>query len=339
MSLLATQGIGIFNDRHFVIDQHENVARLCAKKGTHVATWEILEEWATLPQAATLLGQVLQPGGRPISEWVSAIPGGSPWQPLATDWLLTMGLDLRLLSKDREARNEASYRPMYLRRLPSLPSVDAASVAEEMWHLLEPAPPLSFGQLDRHLLRLTIETALQSTRGASVLRDPVQLAPLMQRVVDACVDPGMTKLWSEFLLRSTTTGETDDPTIISLGRTVRQVTDPDHHVAVMARALLLLRVASGATRQMLQDSGIGFEHLGFWWHPYGVGRGLWDAPPLASDLTDGWADFREALEDLRIWLDESAASNPSYKSLLSNVPQSMTTLTNMELVGLWSLAS
>jgi hypothetical protein len=230
---------------------------------------------------------------------------------------------------------------MYLRQLISLPSENAAAVAEEMWQLLEPAPPLSFGQLDRHLLRLTVEDALRNTYSKRVLRDPVQVERLMQQMfLDMPRAPsGLPNLWTEFLLRSTASNETADPKIIDLGRTVRQVTDPDHHVAVMARALLLLRVASGATRKMLTDSGIGFEHLEFWWHPYGVGRGLWDIPPMASELTDGWADFSEALEDLRNWLDESTASNASYRSLLANVPQTMTTLTNMELVGLWSLAS
>jgi hypothetical protein len=339
MSLLGTQGIGIFSNRHFVIKQDGAVVRLCTNKRTHVATWEVLEAWANLPRAAELLGKVLRPGGRPMSEWVSAIPGGVSWQPLATDWLVTMGLDLRLLSKDREARNEASYRPMYLRQCASLPSMDAASVAEEMWHLLEPAPPLSFGQLDRHLLRLTLEAAVKSTQDTGFLGDPLKFSPLVQGMVNACVESDLRHLWTGFLERSTVSGEADDPRTITLARKVREVTDPDHHVAVMARALLLLRVASGATRQLLMDSGIGFERLGFWWHPYGVGRGLWDVPPMASELTNGWADFQAALEDLRGWLDRGVTSDTSYRNLLADVPQTMTTLTNMELVGLWSLAS
>ena len=337
MALLATQGIGIFNDRHFVVDQNAAVTRLCVKKGTHQATWEFLEAWANLPQASTLLGNVLQPGGRPMSEWVAALPGGASWKPLATDWLLTMGLDLRFLSDDRDARNEASYRPMYLRQLAALPSTDAASVAEEMWHLLEPAPPLSFGQLDRHLLRLSLEGAVRSTRGPRSLRNAAQLARLLRTAVDACVDSeSEAALWTTFLLRS---DEPDDPKPMSLARQVRQVWEPDHHVAVMARALLLLRVASGATRQLFVDSGIGFEHLEFWWHPYGEGHGLWDAPPTVTELTDGWADFEAVLQNVRAWLDGSATLDASYRRLLAEVPRSMTTLTNMELVGLWSLAS
>ena len=215
MALLATQGIGIFNDRHFVVDQNAAVTRLCVKKGTHQATWEFLEAWANLPQASTLLGNVLQPGGRPMSEWVAALPGGASWKPLATDWLLTMGLDLRFLSDDRDARNEASYRPMYLRQLAALPSTDAASVAEEMWHLLEPAPPLSFGQLDRHLLRLSLEGAVRSTRGPRSLRNAAQLARLLRTAVDACVDSeSEAALWTTFLLRS---DEPDDPRTDVLG--------------------------------------------------------------------------------------------------------------------------
>lgn len=337
IALLATQGIGIFNDRHFVIDQNAAVTRLCTKKGTHRATWEVLEAWASLPQASTALGNVLLPGGRPMSDWIASLPGGASWQPLATDWLLTMGLDLRFLSDDRDARNEASYRPMYLRQLTSLPSPEAASVAEEMWHLLEPAPPLSFDRLDRHLLRLSLEGAVRSTRGPRTLRNAPQFARLVEAAVRACVDSGsQAGLWTSFLLRS---DEPDDPRTLSLAREVRQVWEPDHHVAVMARALLLLRVASGATRQLLADSGIGFDRLAFWWGPYGEGRGLWDETPAATELTNGWADFEAVLQDIRAWLDGSATSDLSYRRLLTEVPRSMTTLTNMELVGLWSLAS
>jgi hypothetical protein len=272
-----------------------------------------------------------------MAEWIAALPGGATWQPLAEDWLLTMGLDLQFLSDDRNARNEASYRPMYLRQLTSLPSKEAAAVAEEMWHLLEPAPPLSFGQLDRHLLRLSLEGAVRSTRGVRTLRKSAQLSPLLRAAVDGCVDSeSEAALWTAFLLRS---DEPDDPRTVALARKARRVWDHDHHVAVMARALLLLRVASGATRQLLVDSGIRFEHLQFWWHPYGQGHGLWDEPPAAAELTDGWADFEAVLQDIRAWLDGSATSDASYWRLMTEVPRSMTTLTNMELVGLWSLAS
>ena len=274
MSLLASQGVLVLNQQHFIVDSRGSVSHL-KRGGTHEVAWDALEEWAGLRQTSSFLGDILRPADKSLNDWIKAMPNGASWQPIATDWLRKLGLDLQLLSSDRRSRNEASYRPSRLNQRASLTSETAATAVREIWSLLEPAPPLSFGELDRYLLRLTIETAFKATEGNSPAASKRKFGSVVESVVSSNVTGANVALWEQFLKRQL---DPDDPGIIDLVRlkqrprapsnAERDMRRPDHHLSVMARALLLLRVASGATRQMLVDAGINLDHLEFWWQRF-----------------------------------------------------------------------
>lgn len=343
MALLASQGVAVLNRHHFVIDENGSTT-LLKQGGTHEVAWEVLEAWSGLSHASDLLGDVLKPAGHSLTHWINAIPNGASWRPISTDWMLKLGLDLRLLSNDRNARNEASYRPTRLNQRASLTSVEAVTAAREIWSLLEPAQSITFGEIDRHLLRLTLETAFESIEGASSVRNKQKFAEVVSSVVASKFAGAEATLWERFLRREL---DPCDPGIIDLVRLKQkspapldadiQVRCSDHHLSVMARALLLLRVASGGTRRMIVDAGIDFDQLAFWWHDYGTERGLWKKAPAAAHITDGWADTEAVLTDIDEWLDR--APPRTYRDLLTELPSTMTSLTNLEMVGLWSLAS
>jgi hypothetical protein len=48
LSLLASEGVGLFQDQHFAIDAPNSVVRLQISKTTHQAVWNCLEGWAKL---------------------------------------------------------------------------------------------------------------------------------------------------------------------------------------------------------------------------------------------------------------------------------------------------
>lgn len=333
MSLLATQGVGIFNERHFVIDE-DSAASLLTKASTHTAAWDVLEAWGDSPVAADVLAAILMPAGRAISDWVAALPAGSSWQPIATDWLSHIGLDLRVLSDDRDARNEASYRPTHLQARQGLSCTDAVSIAREMWALLQPEPSLPFTELDRYLLRRTLEQAFfaveESTHRQAPRRFERAIATALQEI-----DPGLSSPeWDRFLRR---VDDSNDPPIMRASDTRPAVSSPYHHVSVMARALMLLRVASGTVRHMLIEAGVGLGSLSFWWEPYGRERGLWTIPPLSSELMDGWADTELTLREVDEWIDQGREG--TYREMWTSLPNPVTDLASLEKVGLWSLAA
>lgn len=335
MALLATQGIAIFDRRHFILDSRGRVQRI-AGAGTHTAAWELLEAWADLESAADVISEILVPGGQPIRDWLASLPQGASWQPIASQWLKEIGLDLELFGKqDHDARNEASYRPNYLTRRPVLASAEAVRTTRELWKLLEPSPPLTFGQLDRHLLRRTLEIAFLSVRGRSARQAPARFKEQVEQAVASCVADREAPLWARFLCRI---DEADDPEILTLAARKPSQSRPDYHVSMMGRALLLLRVASGTTSRLLREAGVGLDSLSFWWRPYGEGLGLWDDPaPSVAELTDGWADVEAVLDDMEHRL--ATGEMASYRGVVTAMPRPFASLPSLEMVGVWSLAA
>jgi hypothetical protein len=334
MSLLATQGVGVFRWKHVCVDA-TGVPHQVHSKGTHTAAWDLLEQWAGLPVAADLLGRVLSPAGVSIADWLKALPSGASWQPIATQWLRRLGMDLEVFSTDdHDARNEASYRPNYIRPRSRLPSDSAVQAAVSMWRLLEPSPPLAFAELDRYLLRKSLETAFEAVRGKTVRQARGDFKRQVDAAVAAHIGGPEGDIWRRFLRRE---DQPEDPSVLGLAEAVPRPARPDYHVSMISRALLLLRVASGATRLLLSDAGVGLQSLSFWWSAYGVELGLWEEPaPEVSRLTDGWADTEAILDDIETYL---ADGNVSYHSIISDLPQSFAALGRLEMVGVWSLAA
>lgn len=333
-ALLATAGIGVFNDPHVVVDSAGSVVRLSGH-GTHVMMWLAIEHWANSTDAADVLGKALAPASVPMDIWLGNMPGGSAWRPIGKSWLLSLGLDLKYLAQDREARNRASYRPSHLPEArATLGAPAAARFGVDLWSLLEPTTYRAFDRLDLHFLRQTLEVAFRSVRD----RSPRQAPQLFKRDIDATVASTLgsgvpADAVRRFLLRET---EPDDAGLLKAALGGSDYREAQHHVYVMARAALLLRIATGATRAMLHDAGILFTDVKFWWEDIGRSRGLWDQTPDALDLPDLWADVADALSALEGWL---IAPGSSYMRLRSDCADSLAVLGGAEIIGLWGLAS
>jgi hypothetical protein len=104
----------------------------------------------------------------------------------------------------------------------------------------------------------------------------------------------------------------------------------------MSRASLLLRVATGATKSLLEDAGIAFEDVAFWWGRVGGSRGLWDEVPEVEALPDLWASVDEALRTVTAWVD---GRGESHMELRAGCAGPLAVLGDAEIVGIWGLAS
>lgn len=334
MSLLATRGIGVFDRHHFVLNAAGQTAML-AKRGTHEAAWLYLEEWAQSPDGSAVLGAVIRPEGYALEDWVRALPGSPAWAPLGQDWLLTLGLDLRRLAEDRAARNQASYRPTSLSGTRYLQPGDAASFVLEFVELLEPQAPGSFGQLDAHFLRISLESAFRAATNDTPRQAPLQFHNAMQAVVATTMleAPAGANLL-QFLRRKVVA---DDPALIAEARRNDLPPHPRHHLQAMCRAALLLRIATGAVTHLLQVSGLTFTMASPWWGPLGEVRGLWDTPPAPQNIIDVWLDVAAGLDDLRDWQENQVA--PTYRSFIDDCAQPLTRVTCLDGLALVGIAS
>jgi hypothetical protein len=304
LSLLASEGIGIFSRQHFVVTAAGHCVELPvsprspgrrggADLGTHQITWLTLDYWASLQRSTDLLAEVISPGGIRLDDWLNAFLAGFNVQHIAQDWLNSWGLDLKRLSNDREARNEASYQPTRLRPRAYLSALDASHFMRELWTICQPGIPSRFEFLDRHLVRLSLERAYRAT--APSFAFPAGVSGMLRSIAP---NGRSADEWRDFFTRGT---ESQTPMAIAEAGGTVPSGHARHHVQVLSRAAILLRLASGACVRLLQAVGVQRSDLAFWWKPFGEHHGLWRPGEEPLQFADLWEDIELALDDMYAW--------------------------------------
>lgn len=338
MSILASAGLGVFKNKHFVVKTIRNCEVVAGP--THEFIWEALKIWANQRPATDLILRVICPGGKPLSEWLTHFPpatGVAFRGALAQKWLLRCGLDIERLAQDRDARNESSYRPSSIvnRRHPTL--AQGLDFIEHFWRAHEPSGLNPFKEIDRHLLRRSLAAAFKATHASGLRpqRMPAQYARLLEPVFHAMLPTGgdfTDDEWKDFLNYRE---QPNDNHLVLYAESSDPVSSPLHHMQVVARATLLLRVATGAARENLNGlRDVDRNHLKFWWRPIGESRGLWEAGAIPAHFSDLWLDIDASLDRLQSW--RSTGGN-SRKALFSGAADVIRSLSSCERVALWSL--
>lgn len=335
MAILAAQGVGIFDDRHFVVNPSRNCLEIPSasngrKVGTHQIAWLALKHWATLPAAGDLIFEAIRPAGIRLGDWVGTFNPGATPAIIASEWLKKWGLDLERLADDRTARNEASYGPTCVYPNKSLAVSLSCGFVKELWHLCQPALSC-FENLDRYLLRRTLQATFHAITGTTHMKDRAGYKHKVVSMLSLLDPPGLAHdRWYTFLARS------KPPKILSEAEGELPHRHVGHHVQVLARAALLLRVASGACAALCQDASVKQDDLRFWWRPFGEQRGLWNPHGEPLLLKDLWDDVNTALEDLSDW-QAGAGPNPDLARLRRERSQALSVLSGCERIGLWGL--
>ena len=335
MALLAAEGVGIFSGQHIVLDASQNCHKIPKSVGTHVICWLVLEHWADLMRSSDLLVQIISPGSVPLHEWLDQFGAGKTTRLIASETLKSWGLDLKYLSEDREARNEASYRPDRLQPRNNVGASDASEFMRNLWMLFEPLPSSRFETLDRHLLRITLERAFTAVSGRSVRDDPAGFEFRVDKMLSNVSPLGLSTLeWKSFLLRTTASST---PAVLQEAAGKEAPKTPKHHMQVIARASLLLRVATGASQLLIKNASFPTGDLAFWWNQVGKDVGLWDNFTAPADTIDLWADVESALEELKNWEDENVGVAVSIAKLWLELSRPLALLSTSERIALWGL--
>lgn len=337
MSLLASEGVGVFDKTHFVVNGKKKCEQIKASR-THEFAWDALEHWATTPSAASLIFKVIQPGGIPLEKWLNSFlitPGLHAI--LAERWLLQWGLDLKQLRDDRNARNSASYRPNVFSNSHVMNIGDALQFVKDFWLVCEPTESIRFPALDRYLLRQSLELTFRSVQPHN--RSRKQAKRMFERQVDVMLHglaPGdlTTEKWSEFLRYSESP---ELPLVMKEAKAKDEPPNPRHHLQVLARATLLLRVATGACHTRLKTLPNFIQTLEFWWTKLGENKCLWHIGEQPDRIIDLWTDIREAVQTLDGWQSAPNVSGISYNKLWLEQSAAAGVLGSCERVGLWGV--
>jgi hypothetical protein len=334
IAALHTHGIAIFNDRHIIVNASGATHQLRGKR-THLMTWLALEDWANSGTAAAALAAIVTPFGVPLDQWVTALPGNASWNPVGQWWFSAWGVDLSLFGQDRDARNESSYRPTTLTQRTSLPVTDAATFVRDLWELFEPSSATEpFLTLDLHLLRRSLELAYRGVTNQLPSRNRRRWAAAIDTVLASLTGASTPAYLRDFLLRVQTPA---DPAILSLASRRGRASDPRHHLRVLARAALLLRVASGCVAHLARLAGLQASDFNFWMSGIGESLAIWDPAAPPSAMIDLWLDTDAALQDLDAEMSRGTPPS-SYRSLQTACPDALHVLAASERVALWSVA-
>ena len=334
MSLLASSGIGIFNRQHYIVPQVNSTSKLRASHGTHAVAWLALEEWAQLPTSGDLFAKLVRPDGQTLEQWFRAQGGASAVAAQAKAWFMQWGMDLGLAAKDQRARNESSYRPDGVPIVWEVDASDCLEFVSDLWRLLEPSPTSNFEQIDRHILRHAIESYFRGSTGHEPSSDNARFASLVKKTLaTTSLPPSAEERVERFLRRQLSP---NDPSIFTYSGTKTGIPESDAF-AVISRAVLLLRLATGSAHRQLESNGIDAEVLGFWWRKLGESRGIWQPGAPPSDLHDLWADVEDSLNAIADAKDGHTPLLTSFCTFASSLAIEINVLASHERVGIWGL--
>ena len=287
ISLLAAEGIGIFNDRHIALNDHLEPTEFkkTRRLTTHRATWLLLSDWSKETGRATRLLQGITVESKSLSEWLEAVGVVAPAQQLvAKEWLSAWSVDLDILSTDPSRRNEMSYRPTRI-RIPAPLSIDPR---------LELAKPISdsWGELDPETGGVRAALDLSLLRQALMLVVKIGLCnyPSFDQALGS-LKPKMRGLTYEAL-------GTESESAVAIFRAAK-IRDFQGKAAtpILARGLLMLRLASASTASLFEAAEVSKSDLEFWWSALGSDLGLWETPADIETFSDLWIDVAEARDD------------------------------------------
>ena len=253
--------------------------------------------------------------------------------PQARAWFRQWSMDLHLFSDDHDARNESSYRPDGIPAAWYLSGSDALTLAAELWEACEPAQSALFGNIDRHILRITVETAFNGRFGATPAQDPTRFSEFVDSVVDPqALEATTASEWKRFLSRQIVP---DDPRLFSYSS--RSPTDRGvGHAALLARATLLLRLAAGSTLKLIRAAGISADQLGFWWSALGLNRGIWEGNKGRDELLDLWDDISALCDEIREYQSKTSLPQQTFHNIGATMPHVVAGLGGCERVAIWS---
>lgn len=334
MSILASEGIGVFNQRHPVIDSTGNTTTSIAKArqwndatsqyndkraGNHVIVWPMLSHWGSLERAAKLLDTLISPEGYSLRSWLSALSIPSPVRAISKGWFERWGIDLSRLSEDHESRNMVSYRPSEFRLPPAPFAPEAINFVSKLWELFEPATSGRFPELESELLRIIV-------RESGVLVNAAQLQNGLG------MSPAIASRWATYL---------SAPNVsipLSLSEKTDGIEHPEAALQVISRAALLLFLATGSARKHFVDAGCTSAMLEFFWKRQCEVRFSGPAASLPIDPIDLWQDIKDHLEDAETWR-AAAATNATLGEWRKTQPEVMNQIVSFELAGIWGFVS
>ncbi|HUI05739.1 MAG TPA: hypothetical protein VL486_01910 [Verrucomicrobiae bacterium] len=336
LSLLAGSGIGILNRKHFAINGAGDVVWI-KMLNTHVAAWEALAGWARSTTNAKRVVEALVVFGFTGLEWAEACSAvGSP-DAIAQHWLQNWSIDLNILMNDKDARNEASYRPDL--RVPAMNSLSRKELAI-VRDVNAACNPIAYGAFEEVDIALLHDLCLKACEVRFLPPAQDRLHRMLSEVfrwltVIQGINSGDTLRMIRAVKRAP----------LSSGGSLIAAADGinSEPIAVFSRAFLLLRLASALKRRFWMNvNGLVHGGVARWQgkllHHYGEHSNLWERANAPTDFMQLDADRVTAEDDLDKWMKDNQEKPFSPYRLWKEQGPALTELCRFERIGILAVA-
>ena len=297
LSFLARQGISV-NDRNNMGINSRGIIDSSTTGGTHVATWEYLESWMNSSSSnhVNLLNYFVV-ANKNLTEWMDYHPlaiSPSVANQYALSWMREWSFDIQKFKEDKQFRNIVTYQPQRLRDNGGIDYKEKFRSISQIWKFLEPNGSERFSLLDKYLFAKLFDQINRNPPSGSpgnlksICGEAFTNAGLSMDVqIEHIIDSGVA---NSLLLNS------QEPAIDGTSGELK----PLH---IISRSLLMLRIASGCTRELLKSAGIANGNIDFYLKNLGNNNGHWKGP-TPSNFETLWEDINDSLLVIDDLIDE-----------------------------------
>jgi len=280
-------------------------------RNEHQAVWVLFRHWTKTREAAEFCGSIISLRGTALADWISERPQVGSLSGIIAPLMEQWGIDVARFSDDRELRNKLSYSPTGLSGAEAgMSPARVAALFSQVWGLLEPEERNIFENLDGYIARDAFDALKKQDPKERSYTPPSGYASMNEYWVTKVLGASAGGSVVEFLGKSTT--ELAPAVLANAGQALSHKTLPDQLTGMVGRALILLRFATGATQDLLQDAGCKSPSVEFWLDellthhgirlPEGSPKEYLDLYPLVDDLLTelGELDLSEEPSDIAV---------------------------------------
>jgi len=301
-SFLATEGIGVFNYKHFCISSSSAIIGNPSLRPnndrypTHTFVWDALDAWIKNTAKPSDALKYFSFSGKTFEEWINHIPIANTiaTAPLfLRDWLKDWSFDINRFKDDRSDRNIFSYRPSVNRDFNLADLSLKLNQLNNFWKALEPSTSNRFSLLDKYLFKILINKI------HSILVQSGSRYTINQFIDDTFTN---ARLSIDISLKQIIINDIKHSLIENAKDSTIDSSGYPKPFSIIARAILMLRLSSGATAFMLKHARISKAELDFYWNVVGVEYGFWHPSNPPANFTELWSQINDSILDLEDWL-------------------------------------
>lgn len=329
ISILASQGIGIYGNRNVVLDS-SGVFHKFSKKSTHTIAWLSLEEWSKSSASGALFGNEIVAFSRPLHEWLNEFERTTSPNYTGASFINTWGLDLAKYSGDRSSRNEVSYQVNLGCSDPVISPREFYDFVKDVWESSDPSM-LAFSSLDKYLLKSILKASYRDKR-------PVFGEMSYHEAVEELCENLDAGSYAKTFLQQSDRSELD-LSILRYAKSDKATFDDYQYLDMFSRAFLLLRISSACITKMLKESGVSVSDFEFWWTSIASSSGLVEEGEFSGDpsidIENLWLEVEDAIAELDEEVEEEEAC---WKRFMRNSRLNIEHLSRLEKIAFFGMS-